>query len=529
MLVYAVNMDKNLVAIGFRRVVASAREAGFDVKSVYFLDDDTTASFAGSWWKQKTGDNFTVNYVQNDDAVSVLARKLAVADAVAFSLMSVQRNIVKKLCSAMKQLNPQIKIIIGGYHSTIFPDDAITFADVICLGEGERTFVEFLERLRRNEAFSGLPNTWVRHEGDIEKNPRIALMNPEEMENEPYMEYGIDNQYLFSYRHGTLRAMEQADLVRHLGTTYNTIWSVGCPHSCTFCSQAVLNALDNDYACYRGPSPSYLINEIVQAQRLTPVDYVIFYDSNFLGRSLEELSEFSRLFRSTGLKFILSGTNPASITREKMAVLLEGGLIRIKMGFETANDEILKLFKRPVNSKQLRQATEVLAGFGGKMVAPSFELIIDNPYETTEQLYRTIEFLAETPAPFTLSLFSLQFMPGTSLSSDVPDYSLVEEHMDKEYMFSYKPTAINNLLSLFAVMKPPGLLVSLLRRIIKGHEEQQYPALKNIMFKLMLVRRALNQARFGDYSTFPFWVMLLYHRYRMIISQVTGKRRVPDA
>lgn len=529
MLIYALSLDRNLVAIGFRRVVSCARKAGFGVKSIYFLDDDTQASFAGSWWRQKTGDNFTVNYVQNDQAISSLAEYLSHADVVAFSLMSVQRNIAKKLCTRLKLLNPNVTIIIGGYHPTIFPDDAISFADVICLGEGERTFVEYLERVKRKECLRGLPNTWVRENGELIKNPRIPLLTPYEIEVMPYMEYGLEDQYLFSYRHGTLRKMEQNDLIRHLGTTYNTIWNVGCPHKCSFCSQATFIGLDRDYARYRGPSPAYIVREIEEVRKRFPLDYVIFYDSNFLGRSLEELAEFSRLFKETGLKLILSGTNPVSISEEKMGVLIEGGLVRIKMGFESASDEILRLFNRPVNSKQLRSATEVLAKFGDKMAAPAFEMIIDNPYESMEQLYQTIDFLEKTPPPFTVSLFSLQFMPGTALSQETTDFSLVEEHMEKEYMFSYRPTAINILISLFAILIPPAPIMRILRGLIRGKEEILYPRLKDLLFKLMLVRRGLNQARFGDYSTFPCWVMVLYHRYRLFKAKLSGMKHVPEA
>lgn len=529
MKIYALSMDKNLVAIGFRRVVANAKKAGYDISSIYFLDDAHHASFAGSWWKQKTGDNFNVNYVCNEDALIRLAGTLAEADVLAFSLMSVQRNIARTLCHEAQKRNPAIKIIIGGYHPTLFPDDTIAFADAICLGEGERALVGFLDRVKQGTSLRGLPDTWVREEGKLIKNPRVPIMTPKEMEQMPFMDYGIENQFIFSYAHGQLLSMTQELLLRHLGTTYNTIWSVGCPYRCAFCSQEKFIELDRAYADYRGPSPDYIIAEIKEALRHQPIDYVIFYDSNFLGRDLATLSEFSRKFKEeVGLKFILSGTNPASISADKISVLLEGGLVRIKMGFESGSDDVLKRFKRPVSTRQLREATEVLAKFGGKMVAPSFEMIVDNPFETVEQLYETLDFLDQTPGPFTISLFSLQFMPGTALSQATTEYSVVEQHMEKEYMFSYRPTLLNNLISLFAIVKPPHWLVAFLKQGIAGKEEILFPQLKSLLYKLMLLRRAFNQARFGDYSTFPSSVMLVYHRIRTLqlnIFAAPGKRR----
>lgn len=509
-------MDKNLVAIGFRRIVANAKKAGYDIQSVYFLDDAHRASFAGSWWQQKTGDNFNVNYVRNDEALIRLAGILAEADVLAFSLMSVQRNIVRTLCTEVKKINAAVRIIIGGYHPTIFPEDAIKFADAVCLGEGERTFVEFLERIQSGDRLSGLVNTWVREDEQVIRNPRVPIMTPAEMEQMPYMDYDLEGQFIFSFADGQLLPLTQSMFLRHVGTTYNTIWSVGCPYRCAFCSQSRFIELDRAYADYRGPSPDYILAEIKAAMQRHPLDYIIFYDSNFLGRDLATLTAFSRKFRDEiGLKFILSGTNPVSITEEKIGVLLEGGLVRIKMGFESGCDDVLKLFKRPVTTKQLRKATEVLAKFGGKMVAPSYEMIVDNPFETQEQLYQTVDFLDQTPGPFTISLFSLQFMPGTALSEEVTDYSLIEQHMEKEYMFSYKPTLLNNLVSIFAILKPPPGVIRYLKSRIVGSEEISAPRLKSLLYKLMLLRRAVNQARFGDYSTFPYWVMLAYHKTRM--------------
>lgn len=520
MKIYALSMDKNLVAIGFRRVVANAKKAGHDVKSIYFLDDAYRASFAGSWWKQKTGDDFNVNYVKNEHALITLSEALAEADILAFSLMSVQRNIARTLCREVKRRNPGVRIIIGGYHPTIFPDDAIAFSDAICLGEGEQVFVEFLDRVKRGEPLTGLANTWTREGDRIVKNPRKPVMTSGEMEQMPFMDYALDGQLVFSYAQGELAPLTEKILLRHVGTTYNTIWSVGCPYRCAFCSQTRFIELDRAYADYRGPSPDYIIAEIKAVQERYPLDYVIFYDSNFLGRDLKTLTEFSNKFRSeTGLKFILSGTNPISITEEKISVLLQGGLVRIKMGFESGSDEILRRFKRPVTTRELRRATEVLAKFGGKMVAPSYEMIVDNPFETQEQLSETVDFLDQTPGPFTISLFSLQFLPGTALSQEITDYSVVEQHMEKEYMFSYKPTALNNLISLFAIVKPPHFAVRLLQKRIRGREQDRSPWLKSLLYKLMLVRRAFNQARFGDYSTFPSWVMMGYHRWRTAWSQ----------
>ena len=523
MKVYAVSMDRNLLGIGFRRVVAAGKAAGFDIDSIYFIDDVKQATHAGSWWTQKTGEGFGVNFLNDKEMLGPLADRLSDADVIAFSLMSVQRNLCKELCERVREKNPEVKIILGSYHPTIFPEDAISFADAICLGEGEPTFVEFLERVKNNESLVGLKGTWINIDGEVVKNPKRELMSLSDLEESPFMDYTLDNAYIYSQIDRQLHPMDYKNFSRQIGTVYNTIWSVGCPYRCSFCSQDKLNDMDEGYAEYRGPTPEYMVNEIKNVQKAFPIDYVIFYDSDFVGRSLQELTDFSKRFRETGLKFILSGTNPATITEEKMDTLVDGGLVRIKMGFEAGNDDMLKFFRRPVRQKDLRRVTEILSKYKHKMVAPAYEMIIDNPHETKAHLYESLDFLQSLSGPYTLSLFSLHFMPGTPLSRKHGTDEFVAEQFDKEYMFSYKPNALNNLLSLFAIFKPSKSLLSFLKRAVSGKEDKKYPRLKTLLYRLMLIRRGIDSVRFGDYSNFPAWVMFTYHKTRLLKNKILLK------
>jgi radical SAM superfamily enzyme YgiQ (UPF0313 family) len=517
-------MDRNLVAIGFRRVLSYARSCGFSVTGIYFLDNAWGPSLSGSWLKQKTGENFKVNYVNNDEAICCFAERVADADVIAFSLMSVQRNIVKKIYAAVKARNPKVKVIIGGYHSTICAEDAIAYADAICLGEGEKAFVELLRRIEVQGSLKGVCNTWVKENGELIKNPAGPLMTTTELESMPFMEYGIEDQHLFSFAHGKIKTLTKEDVIRQVGTTYNTIWSVGCPNRCTFCCQSRFIDFNKEYAHYRGPSPEYIIREIKQAMQSFPIDYVIFYDSNFLGRDMASLREFAEKYkREIGLKFILSGTNPLSVTEERLRLLIDAGLVRIKMGVEAGNDTTLKLFNRPAMTANIRAAAEAVWQVRKRMVVPAFEMIIDNPYESVECLYQTVDFLNSLPHYYTVSLFSFQFMPGTDLSKRVDQQELLEEHMDKEYMFSYSPTLLNIVLSVFAIGNPPQWCIRLLKRMIKGKETKKNFFLKDILYKTMLFRRACNQARFGDYSTFPTWVMLFYHAWHQFWKKLKPK------
>ena len=48
-----------------------------------------------------------------------------------------------------------------------------------------------------------------------------------------------------------------------------------------------------------------------------------------------------------GLSFAIHGVTPADIRKNKIEILLNGGLNRVRMGVQSGSDKILKFYKRP--------------------------------------------------------------------------------------------------------------------------------------------------------------------------------------
>ena len=89
-------------------------------------------------------------------------------DILGVSLHSNEWSFVKELLSSIS-LGDTITIF-GGSHPTIAPEEVITVADVVVIGEGEATFSELLKRIERNEDITRVSGCWVRKNGEIFKN-----------------------------------------------------------------------------------------------------------------------------------------------------------------------------------------------------------------------------------------------------------------------------------------------------------------------------------------------------------------------
>ena len=85
--------------------------------------------------------------------------------------------------------------------------------------------------------YTSTKNFWFNHNGEIIRNNFLPLHTGEEMDQFPYMLYA-DNEKIFKSGKGFL-PLRTNDYLSFFatGNAYMTIWSIGCPFKCTFCTE----------------------------------------------------------------------------------------------------------------------------------------------------------------------------------------------------------------------------------------------------------------------------------------------------
>ena len=138
------------------------------------------------------------------------------------------------------------------------------------------------------------------------------------------------------------------------------------------------------------------------------ISSIAFHDDCFIGLPPETLQEFSDKMKSeVGLSFAIHGVTPADIRKNKIEILLGGGLNRVRMGVQSGSDKILKFYKRPNRAGFVKQAIDTLGEFADRMMPPTYDIIFDNPIETVEDIQATLRLIYDMPRPFALNIFSL--------------------------------------------------------------------------------------------------------------------------
>ena len=132
---------------------------------------------------------------------------------------------VQVTINAVRKLNPNAHISLGGPHPIMFPDYAIGLdgVDSICLGDGDDVVVDMVKAMDEGKSMEGIPGLWLkdRKSGQITKNTARR-----ELKNLDWQVW--PDRSRTRYRDYWVPGSKQP-----LVTT--AITSKGCPHSCPFC------------------------------------------------------------------------------------------------------------------------------------------------------------------------------------------------------------------------------------------------------------------------------------------------------
>ncbi len=467
----------------------------------------------------------------DDGDYRLIAEDLAAADVVGLACMSDHAGDVKRLIDEVRRLNPKATIIWGGVHAIVAPEDAINHADAVCTGEGEVAFPQLLERLGTGEDYRNVENFWFRSGADIVRAPYRPLLTSEDLGALPHPVYG--DEWLYKRGHGFARIAVK-DYLDFEALSYNTVWSRGCPFRCSFCANTAFLAIDKEYGRLRHAPVSHIVDEVKTVIRRFPhVSFVAFHDDCLIGLPEDVLRDFSSAWKErVGVPFTVHGLTPAHVSREKLAILLEGGLNRVRLGVQSGSDRILKFYRRPNRPGLVKEATDAVGHFAKQMLPPAYDIILDNPIETKEDVEATLRLIQNLPRPFTLNVYSLRYIPNTELGRQLAELSYDVEGIDHNYL-KVMPTFANAFLYLVAFVRLPKPLFEGLLRYVKPYQEsaQVFGPLVIFFRALFLAKRAAYHIRRLDFSVafgrvgYLLWRLGLVGRKRSRVSVVAQPSR----
>ncbi len=258
------------------------------------------------------------------------------------------------------------RIVIGGFHPTAVPEEALEHCDTVLVGDAEDTWVQYIEDVRNG----------------CEKSTYISS------HRQPLAHIDFNSK-------------------AYDGKKYNKIglvqFSRGCKFNCDFCS------VSSFYNCaVRQKDTETIVEEIkgIKEKILFFIDDNIFLNE----RSAIELFEAIKPLKK---KWACQISMDVAFNDRLLAIMKEGGCMLVLIGFESLSPENLKRMNKTANL-QVGRYEEAIKNIykHGLMIYATFVLGYD--YDTRESIDATLKFSMDN------NLAAANFnplipMPGTRL------------------------------------------------------------------------------------------------------------------
>lgn len=285
------------------------------------------------------------------------------ADIIAFSVDSFSARRAYILARKYKKENNYI--VMGGYHVTFEPEEALNYCDTVFVGEAEKSWPQFItdfeagsaKKIYRSSERSII--TDIKFDDSIFKGKRYSPIIP--------VQFGR-----------------------------------GCIYSCEYCSIAAFYGRGESFRCEKS-----VADEIERKG----ANYLFVTDDNFF-QNREKAVKFCNTIKYLGCRWGCQISIDIAGDDILLKLMAESGCISVLIGFESLNRENLLKMKKSANiSVNYSEAVKKINSFG-IMVYGTFIFGYDS--DSCDSFKYSLDFAVESRL-FMANFNPLMVMPGTEL------------------------------------------------------------------------------------------------------------------
>lgn len=311
------------------------------------------------------------------------------------------------LCSELKKLNPELKIIMLGGHVSALPlrtmQDEV--CDFVCEGEGPRTFEALLKTdLHDLQSLKKVPGLWYREDGHISHNERAPLIEQNQL-HIVFPKIDLQSLPMGNYKAPNWHCFDHIDQRQPYATVYT---SLGCPFRCSFCC---ISAPFGKQGTFRYWDPTHIIHQFDVFASLG-IKNIKIADEMFVLRD-EHFLKLAELLIERKYNFnIWVFGRIDTIKPEHVDKLKAAGINWIVLGIEAFDVKVRTgVNKGRYTEDDIFKKTQMLKD-GGIHVHGNF--VFGLPDDTLETMQRSLDLAVELNLE-TANFYSAMAYPGSEL------------------------------------------------------------------------------------------------------------------
>ena len=315
-------------------------------------------------------------------------------------IASVYRSLVE-LSELVKKVNPDSKIIAGGYVAMPIPELLLdnSRVDIICMGEGEITLIELLERFQEKGLKADISD--IKGICYKEGGHGKLCFTPAR----PFMS-DLDRQSAAPAYDLLPMDVYLANPIAGMGRDIDMVTIRGCPFRCSFCYQPWGHKP-------RRHSADFIIDTIKHLKENYKVDFISFQDDEFMVDK-KRLKEFCDKRNKYLPDLLWSCTGRANIIARDEGIvkfMKDSGCVLISCGFESGSQRMLDSMHKAQDIKDMEKVIKVLRKYG---LSVPVSFIIGMPGEDEESCQETVDLCLRNNITLDSLMFATPY-PGSEI------------------------------------------------------------------------------------------------------------------
>jgi anaerobic magnesium-protoporphyrin IX monomethyl ester cyclase len=322
-----------------------------------------------------------------------------------------------RMAEKIKERRPEVKMVLGGYHPSLAPAEAIAPAciDFVVKGEGERTVVELAAAVAEGAdpaRLATINGLYFKRDGQIVGNPDRELIR--ELDDLPFPARQLFDRQRYTYPD------------TRFDPAYPLYTSRGCPGQCTFCLQQYITGRK-----LRFRSAGNVADEIQHLVADYGAREIHIWDDMFTCNR-KRVFEIRDEFKKRGIKVPLAftaGIRVDTASEDILAAMREMGGYAVAFGVESGSQEVLDRAKKGIKLDEVRTAVKRAKAIGFETWCFFMLGLMGDTRETIEQ---TIRFAIELD-PDVAKFHVLKPYPGSEIHRQMEAGGFILDHNVENY------------------------------------------------------------------------------------------------